>query len=136
MNKNLLIGFVIFILVALGGVIFLNKPKMVAPSKTLSTINPSSQNVREITVTGSEYSFSPSTITAKKGETLRVTFKNTGNMPHDFLVDELGVSSPKVIPGDSTTFDINAGVAGTFPIYCSVGSHRSQGMEGKITVTE
>lgn len=91
-------------------------------------------SVREIEVEGSEYSFSPSTITVTEGEVIKLTFTNTGAMPHNFIIDELGVNSNIIANGQSDTVEFTANRSGTFAFYCSVGNHRNLGMEGEIDV--
>jgi len=89
---------------------------------------------REIEVEGSEFSFSPSSITFAQGEKVRLTFKNTGKNPHNFVIDELGVSTKTIPGGGSDTVEFTAGKSGTFTFYCAVGNHRQQGMEGELNV--
>lgn len=91
--------------------------------------------VKNITVTGSNFKFAPSTITVKKGDKVHLTFVNSGGL-HDFRIDELGVATKKVNGGEQDVVDFVASKAGTFEFYCSVGTHRQMGMKGTITVTE
>ena len=50
--------------------------------------------VKEFTVSGQNFSFEPSSITVKKGDKVKITFKNTQGF-HDFRIDELGVATNK-----------------------------------------
>lgn len=87
----------------------------------------------KVTVEGSEFAFSPSTITAKKGQTVEVTFKNTGAYPHNLTI--VGVAQSKTIqPGSEDTFSFTADKTGTFPFSCTVDSHADKGMTGTLTV--
>lgn len=90
--------------------------------------------VREISVEGEEFGFSPSGITVSEGETVRVTFTNVGTFPHNFVIDELGVATETIQPGETDTVEFTANESGTFAFYCSVGNHREQGMEGDLEV--
>ncbi len=90
--------------------------------------------LREFTVTGQSFSFSPSSLTVKKGDKVRITFKNTGGF-HDLRVDGYGVGTKQINGGQQETFEFTADKAGTFEYYCSVGSHRQMGMKGTLTVT-
>jgi plastocyanin len=92
------------------------------------------EEVREIAVEGSEFAFTPSSISVKSGDKVRVTFTNNGSFPHNFTVDELNVASETVSPGESTSVEFTASESGTFDFYCSVGNHRAQGMEGSLEV--
>jgi plastocyanin len=92
--------------------------------------------VREFTVTGSSFAFAPSTMTVKKGEKVRVTFKNSGGK-HDWVLDEFTGARTKVLDaGAQEVIEFTADKVGTFEYYCSVGQHRAAGMKGVLTVTE
>ncbi len=89
--------------------------------------------VKEFTVSGDNFSFSPSTMTVKKGDKVRITFKNIeGN--HDLKIDELGVDSGIIKAGEQKTIEFTATKTGSFEYYCSVGSHRAMGMKGTLKV--
>jgi plastocyanin len=91
--------------------------------------------VKEFTVTGSPFKFVPAAMTVKKGDTVKITFKNSGGT-HDFVIDELGVKTKTLASGAEETVQFVASKVGTFEYYCSVGNHRAMGMVGKITITE
>ncbi len=82
------------------------------------------------------FEFSRDTINAAPGDTVTVNL-SVESGSHDFVIDELNVQS-KTIAGsdtDSVTFTIPEDAAGqTFAFYCSIGSHRSQGMEGQLVI--
>ncbi|MGY1680078.1 cupredoxin domain-containing protein [Geodermatophilus sp. SYSU D01176] len=62
---------------------------------------------------------------------------NTGNMPHDFVVEQGGsdVAATEVLrPGQSATLEVEL-APGDYVFYCSVGSHRAAGMETSVTVS-
>jgi len=90
-------------------------------------------SVKEFTVTGSSFKFSPATLTVNKGDTVRITFKNSGGM-HDFVIDEFNASTKIIQSGETDTVEFTADKAGTFEYYCSVGNHRQMGMVGTLTV--
>jgi len=89
----------------------------------------------EITVEGKNFVYTPSVLTAKKGQTVRVTFKNVGGF-HDFVIDELDVSTAKISTGEEAVVEFTVDEVGDFAFYCSVPGHRDAGMEGILTVTE
>ncbi len=136
-------GFLIAVAVIAGGyVLFSGEKKPVsnttapaAPTRS-PEISPNSQNSEmvEIQVAGSEYSFVPAALEIKEGQKVRLTFKNTGGLPHDLAIDELGVKSKTIAPGKSEVIEFTANKSGSFAMYCSVGTHRVQGMEGKVEV--
>lgn len=90
--------------------------------------------VRETAVSGKEYSYTPASITVKKGEKVKIVFTNNGNLPHNLVIDELGVSTKTVAPGKSDTIEFTAEGDANLTFYCSIGTHRAQGMEGTIEV--
>lgn len=92
-----------------------------------------SGTVKEFTVEGSAFKFVPATMTVNKGDTVRITFKNTGGF-HDFVIDEFDVKTKQIGAGASETIEFVADQSGTFEYYCSVGNHRAQGMKGTLTV--
>lgn len=87
----------------------------------------------EVTMEAGNYYFSPKTIRAKQGDTVKITLTGKGMM-HNFVIDELGVQSANVQPGSSTTVTFTASKTGTFTYYCSIGSHRQLGQEGTLTI--
>ncbi len=98
------------------------------------TSGSSGQEVREITISASEYKFTPATLNIKTGERVRITFRNTGRLPHNLTIDELDVETDNIPAGKETTVEFTASKGGTFTAYCSVGNHQALGMEVKVEV--
>ncbi len=90
--------------------------------------------VKTFTVEGKNFSFSPSTMTVKKGDRVRIVFNNSGGR-HDWVLDEFNARTKVIESGQSETIEFVADKAGTFEYYCSVGNHRAMGMKGTLTVT-
>lgn len=90
---------------------------------------------KTIEVSGTEYSFSPSTITVDKGQTVRIKFTNTGKIPHNLKIPDMGVGTRTIQPGQTDTFTFTAPKTGTFPIQfiCSLPGHAQNGMTGQVT---
>jgi len=93
----------------------------------------SDKSVKSFSVSGSNFSFSPSEIRVKKGDSVKVTFTSTGGT-HDFVIDAYNVKTGILQNGQSETATFVADKAGTFEFYCSVGNHRAMGMVGKLVV--
>lgn len=53
---------------------------------------------------------------------------------HDFVIDELGVNTGLIEEGSFVDVTIPTDQVGEFTYYCSVGSHRAQGMEGTLII--
>lgn len=110
-------------------------PGMMEDGTTSDTETTASGTVKEFTVTGSNFKFAPTTMTVKKGDTVSITFVNSGGM-HDFVIDEFNARTKVIQGGAQETITFVADKAGSFEYYCSVGEHRQMGMKGTLTVTE
>lgn len=90
-------------------------------------------SVREFSVEGVPFSFTPDKIEVNQGDTVKITFRSKeGN--HDLKVDEFGVGTRVLKAGEEETITFVADKTGTFPFYCSVANHRVLGMVGTIVV--
>lgn len=89
--------------------------------------------IKEFTVTGSNFKLTPANIMVKKGERVRIVFKNSEGF-HGLEIDGLNVSTANIPSGQSAVAEFTADKTGTFAMYCPVGNHRAQGMEGTVTV--
>ena len=89
--------------------------------------------VKEFSVKGKNFSFTPGTLTVNKGEKVRITFTDESGS-HDFVVDGYNVRTKVLQTGQSETIEFIADKSGSFEYYCSVGSHRSMGMKGTLIV--
>jgi plastocyanin len=147
MNKKIIITVVVVIFLAAGGWVLFT-PKTNAPAVSDTTTNTNTQanspekintpakNVKSFNVSGVNFAFSPSQIQVKKGDTVRIAFKSTSGM-HDFKVDEFQAATKVLRATDAEeVIEFVADRTGTFDYYCSVGSHRANGMVGKLVVTE
>jgi nitrosocyanin len=105
------------------------------PDTTGTSTPPVTSMVKEFTVSGTNFKFTPTTLAVKKGDTVKITFKNTGGV-HNFKIDEFNVGTKQIQGGTEETVQFVADKAGTFEYYCSVGTHRQMGMKGTLTVTE
>lgn len=90
-------------------------------------------SVKEFTVEGSSFAFAPKTMVVNKGDTVKITFTNKVGF-HDFVIDEFNARTKQIKAGESEVITFVADRVGTFEYYCSVGTHRAQGMVGTLTV--
>ncbi|MBI2267863.1 MAG: cupredoxin domain-containing protein [Candidatus Blackburnbacteria bacterium] len=146
-NKLFLIGIGILGVVAIAG-FFITKNLILTKTPQLQTRESSvdigntggesaeslPETMRTVEVSGKEYSFSPNTITLNKGEKTRITFKNEGTSPHNFVVYELGIQTEVIPQGQSISVEVTPDKAGEYPFVCNVGGHQALGMEGKVIV--
>ena len=155
MNKNLIWAIIIVLIVAGGAVILAQnggEAEVPANQETAQNENedmegttdgedtepvyqtpPVSQTVKEFTVSGKNYSFSPSVITVKKGDRVKITYMSTQGL-HDFVVDEYGLATKQMQAPGTEVIEFTADKAGSFKYYCSVGSHKLMGMMGILKV--
>ncbi len=90
--------------------------------------------MQEITVGGTEFSFSPSTISVNKGDHVKLKFKNTGSLPHNLTITDLNIATKTIQPGESDTVEFVADKAGSYGFVCTVGTHAQKGMKGTFSV--
>lgn len=160
MNKTTSIFLVLMLVVA--GVLYFSQPKnpaivedgMTENDQSMDVNNPSTSEEnsnpdtivdgsigvvvgtgteKTFTVTGSNFAFSPSTMTVNKGDKVTIVFKNSGGF-HDLKIDEFNVATAQIQGGAEETVSFIADKTGTFEYYCSVGTHRQMGMKGTLTV--
>jgi uncharacterized cupredoxin-like copper-binding protein len=102
-----------------------------------------------ITVSMTNYAFTPSTLTLKAGETYRLHFSNDAGKGHDFTAREFFQSSTiaaadkaKLEDGEEVELDggqsadimLTPNKPGTYPVTCTHFMHSMLGMTGKIVV--
>jgi len=95
-----------------------------------------------ISLTASNFAFSPSAPATVRVGALRLELANgtTGTehrvgvrtLPGEVLIPP---QSPVANAGESTSVDVTLAVAGTYQIFCGVGTHAQQGMVVPLTVT-
>lgn len=108
-------------------------PAVNAPVITITPAPETKAPVKEFTITGSNFAYAPNSIKVKKGDKVRIIFKNADGF-HDLKIDELNVSTAKIQGGAQETIEFTADKVGSFEYYCSVGSHRQMGMKGTLVV--
>ena len=97
---------------------------------TSSTTN-AQGTVREFTVRGDGFAFSPARMEVQKDDIVKVTFTAV-DMAHSFTVDEYRIAK-RANAGQTVTFEFRA--AGNARFYCNLGQdERCKGMHGEIVV--
>ncbi len=84
-------------------------------------------------VVGFNYGYDVSEIRVQEGDTVTINFSVREGF-HDWVVDEFGAATEQIRPDGLATVTFVADKAGTYEYYCSVGSHRAQGMVGTLIV--
>jgi plastocyanin len=131
--KKILSVVIIVVLVVAGGVIVLTRKH--TPSNNMSNMsnmgsNSNSTAVATDKVSISNFSFSPSSITVKKGTT--VTWTNHDSIAHTVVETDgkTGPNSQNIDNGKTYSFTYNT--VGAFAYHCSIHPE----MTGTVTVTE
>ena len=137
-GKWLVIGAIVLVAVGAGGVLISSKPKtqklkIEVPVVASPTPEAVSGDVVEAPVEGSSYKFSPSKITALRGDTVRLTFKSTGGI-HNLVIDQFGVETSQLGDGEEEEVEFVVDKMGTFEYYCAMANHQTMGMIGKLVV--
>lgn len=104
------------------------------PTETLPTTQSPAAGATEIAVNGTEFSFSPTSISVKAGEQVKITFKNNGRAPHNLTLEELGIATKTIGGGQTDVIEFTAPSSGTYTFFCSIPGHRASGMEGSLKV--
>ena len=144
MDKKTLTSIVVVLVVIVGGIFIyknaglnqINSQESAqttesSTDRTSGALRTSSE--KDFTVTGSNFSFSLKEIKVKKGDTVKITFVNSGGT-HDFRIDEFNVATKKIQGGTQEVVTFVVDKEGSFEYYCSVGSHRAMGMKGTLVV--
>jgi plastocyanin len=100
------------------------------------TTESESSETQAIEVSSVDFSFELAEDTVSAG-TYEITLTNEGGATHDLVVERDGedvAASEQIGPGESSTFEVTL-EEGEYVFYCSVGNHRSMGMEVPVEVT-
>lgn len=142
MNNKLLIAVVAAILLLGAGLIIsqsgTKQQVSVVPTPAANptqVASPTEDKLKEFVVEGKPFEYSLKEITVKKGDKVKITFKNTQGF-HDLTIDQLDVKTKQIQAGEEDSLEFVADKAGTFEYFCSVGNHRQMGMVGKLIVEE
>jgi plastocyanin len=89
-----------------------------------------------IEILGTEFRFDPSTVTIEApGKSFLFRLVNNGSAPHALEIEGNGIEekTETIGPGESSELTVDL-VEGEYEMYCPVGDHRDQGMEGTLIV--
>jgi len=90
--------------------------------------------VREITISGDQYAFSPARIEVQKDDLVQIKF-TAKDIAHSFTVDVPYRISKRAGAGQSVIFEFRADEAGRFPFYCNLTQDdRCKQMKGELVV--
>lgn len=88
-----------------------------------------------IAVSETEFRLEPATVTLDEAGTYTFRAVNDGAIDHALEVEGEGVEeeTDTIGPGESAELTVEL-TAGTYELYCPIGNHREQGMDGSIEV--
>jgi plastocyanin len=81
---------------------------------------------------GSEFYFEPSTLTGSGGQSLTITVKNEGDIPHTFTIDDQNVDV-ELQPDEEQDVTVTFPDSGSVEFFCRF--HVGSGMKGELTVS-
>ena len=125
-----------------GGILVLTATLMACPSGVLA------QTATSLTITLSNYAFTPNALALQAGMTYQLHFTNSGSRDHNFSAPAF-FAATEIAPGDqgkvqkgsvevpsgqSVDITLTAGQPGSYPVECTHFMHKSMGMHGSITV--
>jgi plastocyanin len=93
--------------------------------------------VKTVRVEETEFRLEPAEITLDKPGTYVFEAVNSGDTVHALEVEGQGIEeeTEEIQPGQSAELKVEL-EAGTYELYCPVGGHKEEGMEGKVIVKE
>src|SRR5215472_9604450 len=95
-----------------------------APATNLST---------SVTITASEFKFSPANIQVPAGQKISFTLVNTGVVEHDLTI-QAAAFTLLAKAGQTAIGEYTFDRPGVFDFFCSVPGHKDAGMKGTLTV--
>ena len=92
--------------------------------------------LQTIQISEKEYSLDPGTVTVSKTGTYELRVTNNGTIAHALEVEGNGVEEKigDIQPRASATLRVTLPKDGSYEMYCPIDGHRSQGMQGMVTV--
>ncbi len=101
-------------------------------SSSAPYVPPTGPPVKTIRISGSNFSFDPSKISAPAG-ILQFDLKSTDGL-HDLVIEGIAGFQVEVTSGGASSGKVDL-KAGKYTFYCNVVGHRAGGMVGTLTVT-
>ncbi len=93
----------------------------------------STGEMKMFNISGENFVFDVKEMRVKEGDTVMIHFKSADGF-HDLVIDAFNAKSERVRTGEVSMISFVANKKGTFEYYCSVGSHRANGMVGTLIV--
>jgi uncharacterized cupredoxin-like copper-binding protein len=83
-----------------------------------------------------EFALDPSSVQVDQTGTVTFRVTNNGAVDHALEVDGQGIEeeTDTIEPGGSAELTVDLTTEGSYELYCPIGDHREQGMEGELVV--
>ena len=89
--------------------------------------------VREFTIVGNHYAFSPNSIQVNKNDLVKITF-TAQDIPHSLTIEAYRIAK-RAGAGQTVTFEFRADQSGQFPFFCNLSQDpKCKDMKGSLTV--
>lgn len=102
------------------------------PAPTQPPPTPTQAPAASVAVTIIDFSYTPQQLTARAGQKVTLSLRNSGQFPHTFTIDGL-VDSGRIDGGGSKTIEFTATQAGTLTFYCTI--HGASRLSGTLAVS-
>ncbi len=115
-------------------------PALAAPKP--AAVPAASQGAVDLKVVATDLKFTPSTLQAKVGQTIKLLMDNKGVIEHDIALPTIKADKPaaslKVLakPGQSASLEFTPTAPGTYEYICTIPGHKEAGMKGTLNVTQ
>jgi uncharacterized cupredoxin-like copper-binding protein len=89
-----------------------------------------------IEVVGTEFKLQPATVQLDGPGTYTFVFRNEGGTVHALEIEGQGVEeeTEEIDAGETAELTVELTEAGEYEMYCPVGNHKDQGMEGTVVI--
>jgi len=89
-----------------------------------------------IEITETEFAIDPATVSVDETGTVTLNVVNNGEIDHALEIEGGGIEeeTDTIEPGESAELTVTLSETGSYVLYCPIGNHRAQGMEGALTV--
>jgi nitrite reductase (NO-forming) len=133
-QQHIWIGGIAVLAIAAAALPIMLAPR--APSAPAQAVAAAPVNLAtSVSITASEFKFSPGSIQVPVGQKVTITLNNTGVVEHDVTIPSAGFTLTAKA-GQQATADVTFAQAGRIPFFCSIPGHKDAGMQGAITAVD
>ena len=128
------------VVAAAPGVAVAGAPAVAAPKPAAAVAG--SKAATELKIVATDLKFTPATLQAKVGQTVKLLMENKGVIEHDIALPTIQADKPaatlKAIakPNQSTSLEFTPTAPGNYEYVCTIPGHKEAGMKGTLNVTQ